>query len=240
MPTNTLLSIRPNYELVTRYAAAWQISILNAASQVGLPYIDLHGSNANSSNFFSYLNSNDPILVNIMGHGNYNVIACQNNEILLQGGYNTNALVGRVVYDLSCRAGRDLGKTAVSEGAISFLGYTEDFWIAYTSGSHPDGGMNDPLADEVSRGFFESHNVAPISYIKGVTIPVSYSTSQKKFDYWISVWEGIDSQVAALLVWNRDYQILHAGELPPRPGILPFLLMFAPLLLIPVLRKEKR
>ncbi len=237
MPTNSLLLIRPDYELVTRYGAAWQTQILNAASGAGLPYVDLYGSSANSSNFFSSLNTNDPVLVNIMGHGNYNVIVCQNNELLLQGGYNTNVLAGRVVYDLSCRAGRDLGRTAFAEGAISFLGYTEDFWIAYTTGGHSDGGMINPLSDEVARGFLEPHNIAPISYIQGSNPSASYFASQSSFNYWIGVWERIDSQVAALLVWNRDYQILYprAG---PVGGILPVLLMFAPLLLIPILKKK--
>ena len=238
MPTQSAIFLRPDYELVTRYGAAWQTPILNTASASGLPYIDLYGSQATRANFEQSLTSNDPILVNIMGHGNYNLIACQNGETLLQGGYNTNILAGRVVYDLSCQAGRDLGRTAVSEGAISFLGYSEDFWMCYSYGNHSDGGMVNPLDDEASRGFFESHNIAPISYINGSTITASYSASQSKFNYWINVWEQINSQVAALLVWNRDYQILHTGELPPTQSILPALLMFAPLLLIPLMKKK--
>jgi len=236
MPTNQMLSITPNYELVTRYAASFGTQILNAASTRGLPYVDLYGSNATRANFEQAIATQDPILVNIMGHGNYNSIACQNDETLLQGGYNTNILVGRIVYNLSCQAGRDLGRTAVSEGAISFLGYSEDFWISYTYGNHADGGMVNPLADEVAKGFFESHNAAPISYINGSTIPNSYSSSQSTSNYWINVWEQIDSQVASLLVWNRDYQVLHTGELLPTPSILPALLMFTPLLLVPVLK----
>lgn len=234
MPTNSLLMIRPDYELVTRYGAAWQTQILNAAN---IPVVDLYGSEATASNFFSALESQDPILVNILGHGNYNLITCQYGETLLQGGYNTNLLAGRVVYDLSCKAGRDLGATAFAEGAISFLGYAEDFWICFTYGGHPDSAMLDPLQDEVSRGFLEPHNIAPISYLQGSTTSASYYNSQNRFNYWIGVWEGIDSQVAAYLMWNRDYQILHPSA-TPRGGILPALLMFAPLLLIPVLKKK--
>ena len=238
MPTNQMLSIRPSYELVTRYALSWGTQILNAAT---MPITDLYASNATRTNFEQAISTQDPILVNIFGHGSYNTIACQNNETLLQGGVNTNILAERVIYDLSCRAGRDLGRTAVNEGAISFLGYTEDFWISYSYGNHADGGMLNPLDDEVARGFFEPHNIAPISYIRGSTIPASYSASQSTSNYWIRVWEEIDSQVAALLVWNRDYQVLHGGEVSPPiegRGILPALLMFAPLLLIPILKKK--
>jgi len=243
MPTNSLVSISPSYELVTRYAASWQTSILSAASSAGLPYVDLYGSNATRTNFEQAIGTQDPILISIMGHGNYNTIACQNNETLLQGGVNTNILAGRVVYDLSCQAGRDLGRTAFNEGAISFLGYAEDFWVGYSYGNHADGGMLNPLDDEVSRAFFEPHNVAPISYIQGSTISASYSASQSSSNYWINVWEQIDSQVAALLVWNRDYQVLHfegEPEIPTPGGIFPMALMFAPLLLIPILKKKKK
>ena len=237
MPTNSMLSIRPDYELVTRYATSWMIQVLNATT---IPVVDLYGSQATSSNFFSALETQDPLIVNIMGHGNYNIIACQNGQILLQGGVNTNVLAERVVYDLSCRAGRNLGRTAFNEGASSFLGYTEDFWMVYSHGNHSDGGMVNPLADEASRGFLESHNIAPISYLKGSTVSASYNASQSTSNYWINVWEQIDSQVAALLMWNRDYQVLYGKGAPgPGAGMGLALLMLVPLLLIPMLKKKK-
>jgi len=236
MPANNLLSFRPSYEIVTRYAASWMTQVLDATR---IPVIDLYASDATANNFFNALENQDPLIVNILGHGNYNLIVAQNNESFLTGGVNTSALSGRIVYDLSCRAGRDLGKTAFNEGAISFLGYTEDFWVCYTNGQHTDGGMVDPLQDQTSKGFLESHNIAPISYLRNSTILNSYYISQNKSDYWIKVWEQIDSQVASFLVWNRDHQILYFGEGPVTGrGILPALLMFAPLLLIPSLSKK--
>jgi len=239
MPTNSMLSIRPDYEIATRYGAAWQINILNAADSVGLSYDDLYKENATGDNFFSAIGSQDPLLVNLFGHGNYNVIACQNDEIYLQGGVNTNILAGRVVYDLSCRAGRDLADAAINEGCVSFLGYNEDFIFAISQGSHPDGGMLNPLGDEVARGFFESHNSAPIIYIQGSSLSDSYYTSQNTFNYWIDVWNAIDSQVAGFLLWDKDHQVMKPA-VGPRKSLLPVLLMFVPLLIIPILKKKKR
>jgi len=233
MPTNSMLSIRPDYELATRYGAAWQTQILDSIS---LPYTDLYGNEATSANFFSELTTLDPLIVNIFGHGDYNIIACQNDELLLQGCVNDDALAGRIVFDLSCRAGRDLGASSIGKGAINFLGYTEDFIFAVTEGMHPDGGMLDPLQDEAARGFFESHNAAPITFIQGGSIDDAYFTSQDTFNYWIDYWEARDSQVAGFLVWDRDHQILHPA--PVGPGIFPALLMFAPLLIIPLIRKK--
>ncbi len=241
MTTNSMLSIIPDYEIATRYGAAWQKLVTNAAIDVGLDITELYGSNATGKKFFSVLETQDPILVNIFGHGNYNIIAGQDDEIYLIGCQTDGVLAGRIIYNLSCRSGRDLADSAISKGAIAFLGYNEDFIFIITEGNHPDGGMNDPLADEASRGFFESHNSAPISYLKGATIPNSYWESQNTFNYWIEVWEEIDSQVASLLVWDRDHQVMKP-DIGPRPTpakLGPLLLMFTPLLIIPILKRFK-
>ena len=161
-----MISIRPNYELATRYGSVWITQILNTANSAGLSYVDLHGENATGTNFFSSLETEDPSLVHIFGHGNYNHITGQHGEGYLTGGVNTDALSGMVVYNLSCQSARDLGVAAVNEGAISFLGYVENFNFYITSGNHSDGGMLAPLEDETARGFFESHNAALLAVFK--------------------------------------------------------------------------
>ena len=242
MPTNSMISIRPDYELATRYGAAWQSQIVNATN---MPVIDLYGSEATAENFFSNLESQDPLIVNIFGHGNYNIIVCQNDETLFQGGVNTNVLANRIVFDLSCRAGKTLADYAISEGCISFLGYDEDFTFAITEGTHPDSGMLNPLLDEAARGFFESHNSAPISYFQTGDLNNSYPTSQDTFNYWIEVWDAIDTQVSALLMVDRDRQVMKLSGVTPPPipiqtqGLGPLLLAFAPLALIPMMKKFK-
>jgi len=238
MTNNYLVSIRPDYELATRYGAAWLMQILNAATNKGLPFTDLYKSQATRSNFFSEINANDPALVHIFGHGNYTQIACQNNELLLQAGVNDDILANRIVYDLSCEAGRDLGPSAVSKGAISFLGYNEDFIFIVSDGSHPDGGMTNPTQDEAARGFFESHNAAPISYIQKKNLARSFTDSQNSFNYWIDVWKSIDANVVSLLVWDRDHQVIIPTPSPSGGGF-PLLLMFAGLMFfIPVITKN--
>jgi len=245
MPANSMISIRPEYthklDVATRYGAVWQESILNVASSVGLPYVDLYKENATATNFFSSLESQDPLLVNIFGHGNYNLIVCQDEELLLRGGINTNVLAGRVVYDLSCQAGRDLANHAISEGCISFLGYNEDFIFAISEGSHPDCGMDNPLADEVAKGFFESHNTAPISYIQGKELADTYYDSQARFNYWINVWNSIDSQVAGFLLWDRDHQVMKPTvTIPIGLKLFPLIFAFVPLLIIPLSKHLKK
>lgn len=242
MQNNSMISIRPDYELATRYGASWQTQILNAAENVGLPTIDLYGAEATSTNFFSSLETQDPLIVNIFGHGNYNIIVCQNEECLLEGCMNDEILSGRVVYDLSCRSGRDLASSAVSKGAVSFLGYDDDFIFIITEGMHSDGGMLNPLEDEVARGFFESHNASIISYINGASLINSYWISQDIFNYWIKIWNEIDSQVAGFLMWDRDHQIMKPliSVMRPKLGLAPLMTAFIPLLIIPFAKHLKK
>lgn len=242
MPENSLLSIRPDYELATRYGAAWQAHILDVASTANLPTTDLYGESATATNFFNAIETSDPLIVNIFGHGNYNIIVAQYGELLLQGCTNDEVLAERVIYDLSCRSGRDLASSSISKGAISFLGYDEDFIFAITEGNHSDGGMDNPLEDETSRGFFESHNIAPITYIQGANLPDSYWNSQDKFNYWIEVWNEIDSQVAGFLMWDRDHQVMkpYIEKKFAVKKSSPLLLAFAPLFMIPITKHLKK
>lgn len=241
MPLNQTLIVRPHYADgadITRYGAAFFGQIIDAARGVGLPVIDLFKDDATATNFFSNLEGYDPALINLFGHGHYNLITCQNDETLLQGGVNTNVLAGRVVFDLSCMAGRDLADFAVSEGCPGFLGYDESFYVVMDTRVP----VGQELRDEVARGFLESHNAAPIAYIRGAGIAGSYYASYRSFNSWIRVWEAIDSNVAAFLVWNRDHQVMKTPAGPiappaPTPAIFPLLLAFAPLALIPLIKK---
>lgn len=229
MPTNRMLNLRPSYEVVTRYCAAYQNQVLSVARSAGLPTTDLHGNNATRVNFENVLRTQDPLLVNISGHGAPDHITGQGGQYLL-GLENANIMDGRVVYDLSCNSGAVLGPATINAGAISFLGYDVPFWLVHLG----EEGLANPLADQFAKGFFESHNVAPIAFIRGRTILRSYQISQDTFTTWIQAWENIDSadavMVVSYLIWDRDHQVLH----PPNPveptrikpvSIMPLLLL---------------
>ena len=128
MPTNRMLNFRPSYEPVTRYAAAYQGQVLSVARGAGLPFTDLHATNATLQNFENILRTQDPLLINISGHGQDNYMTGQGGQPLLSTS-NANLMDGRVVYDLSCKSGRGLGPATINAGAISFLGYDENFWL---------------------------------------------------------------------------------------------------------------
>ena len=243
MPTNINLVIRPSYKDeydITRYGAAFFSQITSASYNKGIPVTDLLAGNATSANFFSSIEADDPGLVNVFGHGWWNLITCQNDEIMLESGINTNVLANRVVFALSCMAGRDLASVAINEGCLAFLGYDESFYLIVDT-RVPAG---QELTDELARGFFEAHNAAPIAYINGA-IPVdSFYASQNSFNHWIQTWEAIDSNVAAFLVWNRDHQVLKTieGVFEPitAPKLLPIVLALAPLALIPLWKHLKK
>jgi len=244
--TNTnLLCITPDYNDgtgATYIGAAWlRFLIDEEAKKVNLPFLDLYKEQATKTNFETEMQRQDPLLVHLFGHGNYNLITCQNGQILLTGCTNDQILAERVVYVLSCKCGRDLGLSAVRKGAFSFLGYKENFTFDTLNVPYPPG---DPLTDKVAEAFFRSHAAAIISYIHGNSVRKSYADSQHVFNYWIPIIEDIDPLYAADLVWDRDHQVLNIGEIEPPilPGKIKIapLLLFAGLLLIPLLRKRSR
>jgi len=220
MPKNRMLNLRPSYELVTRYCAAYQNQVLSAARTAGLAYNDLHGITATRTNFENMIKEQDPLLVNISGHGAPDYMTGQNGEYLL-GLANAKLMNGRVVYDLSCNSGAVLGPSTINYGAVSFLGYDVPFWLV----SVGEEGLANPLEDEFAKGFFESHNSAPIAFIRGRSILRSYQISQDTFTTWIQAWENVDSadavMIASYLIWDRDHQVLHPPNPvdPPRPII---------------------
>jgi len=248
MTTNSMLSIYPDYERATRYGSVWLQYILRAARDVGLPYVDLYKENATAENFFHSIDVLDPLIVNIFGHGNYNLIVCQDGKLLLEGGVNDEVLAHRVIYDLSCRSGRDLGDSIISNRAISFLGYNEDFVFDVYASLYYDPNSN-PLDDDRAQPFFDSHNSAPISFIRGSSISQSYINSQDRFNHWINIWSNSEDPIAPAilqdLVWDRDCQVLKPEDIIEPPPIVPsfkigpLLLILTPLLIIPALKNFK-
>jgi len=266
---NKMLVIRPDYIdydinkdgtldfSVTRLISAWASLSLSTARNYGIEYRDLYKNNATRSNFEAQLNQFDPLFVFINGHGNKNLIVCQDGDLLLQGGLNTNILSRRVVYDLSCLAGAQLGPTAISEGCICFMGYTEEF-IFYSSDLPP-------LADNVLRYFMDPVLTCVMSFLAGNSTSVSYTYAQERFDYWIEVLANSTDRDApahiSTLLWDKDHHVLYGdgsatitGEIapvvpiPPQPPTLatpPFPLKYVlvPLALmigIPLLKKAKK
>lgn len=105
----SLLITRPLYEGTTHYLFFWSEDVISFARSKSYKILDLKTKKANRKNLESYLKSKQPSLVLFNGHGASDLIAGQNDEVIIKVGENEALLKGAVVYALSCKTGKVLG-----------------------------------------------------------------------------------------------------------------------------------
>lgn len=172
----SLLITRPLYEGTTHYLFFWSNQIIDFAKSKSYDILDLKTKKANRKTLESYLNNNKPTLVVLNGHGSSDLIAGQDDEVIIKVGENEEILKGTIVYALSCKTGQVLGPKSIDKGTISYIGYKEDFnfWgnSTYTSRPHTD-----PRA----KLFFDPSNLIAISLMKGRSIKDSCEKAKNAF-----------------------------------------------------------
>lgn len=171
----TILITRPEYDAATFYLSRWSEKIIGEANSKSIKVIDLHKDKANKKRVVGTLEKTSAKLVVFNGHGSEVAIYGQNDEAILETS-DTKAVKDKIIYARACRAANILGNNAVAGGAISFLGYTEDFILV-----HAVSGERQPLKDEVARMFLEPSNYVSISLLKGHTTGESNKRSQNLF-----------------------------------------------------------
>ena len=122
------LVTRPNHEVVTNYLCSWSEDVLNMGNKQVVAVYDLKGSKASKKNFESYIRKHKPAFIFLNGHGNEDVIAGHNDEVLVD---NQSQLQGSIIYARSCEAGRKLGSVLLQNGSAAFIGYSRKFIFGY-------------------------------------------------------------------------------------------------------------
>lgn len=171
-----VLVTQPNFDLTTNYISYWSDEVVDIAKKKGISITVLKGRRANKNEFESVVSKIRPRLIFLNGHGDYDTVAGQKDEILVKAGENEVCLKGKIVYALSCRSGKILGEESVKKGARAYIGYKEDFVFHY---SHDK--ITSPLKDDVAKLFLEPSNYVVTSLLKGHTVQDSWENSQRNF-----------------------------------------------------------
>lgn len=174
--SKTILITQPNHDLTTNYISFWAEKVIAIAKKKGVKIVALKSKRANKKEFTSVNQKISPQLIFFNGHGDYDLIAGQNNEVLVQAGINDKCLAGKIVYALSCRSAKKLGKASVKNGAKAYIGYVEDFIFNYDRDK-----VSRPLDDKIVQLFLEPSNLIVSSLLKGHTTHESWSASQNDF-----------------------------------------------------------
>jgi hypothetical protein len=157
----SLLITRPENDDTTYYLSQWSTEIIKEAKQKGIEVIDLYRDKANRKRVIGILEKKSPGLVFLNGHGGEDFVAGHDNEIILKDS-DERALPSKIICARACKSAKVLGEKSISCGAVSYLGYKEDFvfWHDPTS-------ISNPLKDKTAELFLEPSNHLILSLLKG-------------------------------------------------------------------------
>ncbi|MBU4347761.1 hypothetical protein L6249_02155 [Candidatus Parcubacteria bacterium] len=202
-----LLITAPDHDATTRYLSAWSSKILELAGKKNIQVINLKRKKANIKELKSRILKMKPLFVIFNGHGSNNCVTGYENEVLIQSGRNEKLLKEKIVYAISCRSAAELGPESVNAGALTYIGYANDFIFC-----HDDHKISRPLSDQIAKLFLDPSNQVAVSLIKGNTSETSSRQSKKFFLRNIqkllsSEASQESSQYAKFLWWDMKHQV---------------------------------
>lgn len=202
----TILITRPEYDAATLYLSKWSEKIIDEAKSKGVKVIDLHRDKVNKKRVVGTLEKTSVKLVVLNGHGSEVAVYGQDDKPVLEMS-DTKAAKDKIIYARACRAASILGNNYIASGAISFLGYTEDFVTVHNPAIE-----RQPLKDKIAEQFLEPSNYISISLLKGHTTGESNKKSKRLFSknierLIIAGPTSFDYQIIKALLWDMQHQV---------------------------------
>ncbi|MFH1537286.1 MAG: hypothetical protein ABID45_04815 [Patescibacteria group bacterium] len=202
--SNKVLITRPRHDITTRYLFAWAEKIVNFAQKKHFDVLDLSKERANKKEIISMLKKMEPFLVFCNGHGDKNLVAGHDNEVLLEVGENERLTKSKIIYALSCKSAKKLGPKCIKAGALAYIGYDDDFVFIHEEKT------TRVLGDKIAALFLDPSNQIMISLLKGHTSKEAYERSQSYFKKNIQKLvnsESEDNNLVPFLLWDREHQV---------------------------------
>ena len=201
----TLLITRPKHDITTHYLFYWSHELIDLAKEKGFSVLDLADKRANVKEFNSMVRKHEPSFVFINGHGDENMVCGQDNEILVEAGKNEDIFSSKIIYALSCKSAKILGRKSIEKGALVYIGYEDDF-IFFRDNEK----ISRPLEDKTAALFLEPSNQLVRSILKGHSAEDASNRSKNKFyeniKFLLSS-ESSDGFLVPWLLWDLKNQV---------------------------------
>lgn len=117
---------RPLYDIETWYTYSWQEKIIEEFSKHGYFILDLGIQTANRKNLEVALTELEPVYYCHYGHGNDRTIIGQTGKKILDE-KNCHILKSCQAYVVACKTLSELGKFAINEGCLAYVGYYKNY-----------------------------------------------------------------------------------------------------------------
>lgn len=209
--TKYLLITRPEHDDTTHYLSNWSVKAIDLARSKGIDVLDLHRDKANKKEVEGRIEKLKPRLMVFNGHGDTDTIAGHQNQPLIKAGENEHLLNSTITYAISCSSAKSLGQKSIDSGAISYIGFDDDFIFAYAPAL-----LSRPLADETAGLFLEPSQELMISLVKSNTVHESYARARTVFKEHImkllsSATSEDDAKMLRFLRWDFVH-LKHLGD----------------------------
>jgi len=208
MRKGSFLLTRPNHEPTVNYLFAWAEKVLEISKKKNIFSIDLSKSSANKKQFVSSVKRFRPSFIYLNGHGSLNSVTGFDNKPILSFADNEEITNDCVVYALSCQSAKRLGKSCVSRGARSYLGYNDDFIFVFDEKNE----NNPSELDQTASYFLDPSNDLCQAVLEGKTSGEAVESSQSAFEQSIIKFSLSDAtaeerELLPYLLWDREHQV---------------------------------
>ena len=201
----SLLITRPEHDVTTLYISKWSEKVLKEAKNIDIT--DLHRKKANRERVTGILKKKTDVkmLIVFNGHGNDVAVAGHDDEVLITKD-SADLLANKIVYARSCRSAKVLGRLAIANGGLAYLGYEEDFIFLIDEDK-----VTKPLEDTKAALFMEPSNYVITSLLKGHSASDANERSKGQFrknlEKALTGKTTEDSYAARFLFWNMTNQV---------------------------------
>ncbi len=169
-----MIVIRTKHDKATAYLFAWTEPLLKEAEKRGFKVISIDGQEANFNNFEKRIIRIKPRFIFFNGHGTKNSFY-DNNQKELVNLDSCYLLKRTVTFARACDCLTELGKTAVKNGCLSFIGYKKKFFVPHSPWTECK-----PLNDWVAKPVMECSNSIVYELLKGKTVKEAVAKSHER------------------------------------------------------------
>lgn len=204
------LITRPEHDDTTFYLSNWSKETINLAEKKGLRINDLHCEKANKKEFEGRVSKFCPDLIVLNGHGDEDTVTGHKNQELISIQSEDKFLKLNIVYAISCRSAKNLGKKCVEKGTKCYVGYDDDFIFVYEKEK-----ISRPLSDETAKLFLEPSKLFIESVIKNNSVKDALKRSKNKIkENLIKTLSGDEQEtlLARYLWWNLRNFKFHGDD----------------------------
>jgi|SRR3989338_8398434 len=198
---------RPNWDIMTSYLYDFSKTIIKSVKETkDIHLTSIENNEVNRINFENSVKKENPKLIFLNGHGDKKSVAGHENEIILDE-KNINLAKDKIIYALACDSLEDLGKTAVKEGAKSYIGYKASFMIVRDPSRE-----SNPSKDNNALPFRRACNTLINSLVIGSSVEESVNLTKKEYTYFIKFYGtskddpyGDVPLIRFALAWNLEF-----------------------------------